>query len=281
MPTTLPSPLVSALWLAAHHAQVKIVDASWHMPAAQRDAQAEFHTAHIPQAVFFDLDAHSAPTHDLPHMLPDATQFSAAIGALGISNSDAIVVYDSAGLFSAARLWWMLRVFGHTNVAVLDGGLPSWRRAGQPLASGEAHPAAAVFSAHLNPCLLRDKLALQKNLSSAEAVVLDARSPDRFSGAEAEPRAGLRSGHIPASRNVHFRSLLKDDGTFKPGAELADLLACTTEKPVISTCGSGVTACILDLALELIGHRHHAVYDGSWAEWGADPSCPLETGASS
>ena len=275
----LPTPLVSSDWLADHldDAQVKTVDASWHMPAAKRDAFAEYQAGHIPGAVFFDIDAHSNHNTDLPHMLPDAESFAQAMSHLGISNNDAVVVYDNAGLFSAARLWWMLRVFGHETVAVLDGGLPKWKAEGRTLETGTAAPQPASFTAILNTALIRDKEAVLRNLHQPLAHVLDARNAERFSGTVAEPRAGLRSGHIPGSENVPFPRLLRADGTMKPVSELESLLATTHQKSVISSCGSGVTACIIDLALECIGHRNHAVYDGSWAEWGADVACPVET----
>lgn len=244
------------------------------MPAAQRDAAAEFAATHVPSAVFFDIDRHSDHSTDLPHMLPTPQAFATAVGALGIGNQHAVVVYDAAGLFSAARLWWMFRVFGHCNVAVLDGGLPKWRAENRVTESGKPQPAAANFTATYNPALLRDKAAV----SATSAVVLDARSAPRFAGAVPEPRAGLRSGHIPRSRNLPYTSLLAPDGSLLPKPELLQRLSPAQDKPVISTCGSGVTACILDLALEHIGHRDHAVYDGSWAEWGADPACPIATG---
>lgn len=274
-----PTPLVSSEWLAQHvgDAQLKIVDASWHMPAAKRNATAEYRAEHIPTAVFFDIDANSDHSTDLPHMLPDAVTFSQAMNRLGISNRDAVVVYDSAGLFSAARLWWMLRVFGHKEVAILDGGLPKWKAEGYAVETGEITPEPADFVATFNHSLIRDKAALLHNLQQPNAHVLDARSAERFNGTAAEPRAGLRSGHIPSSENMPFGRLLNADGTLKSPSELELLLASALDKPVISSCGSGVTACIIDLALECIGHRNHAVYDGSWAEWGADNACPVTT----
>lgn len=272
----LPAPLVSTGWLAGHLAQVKVVDASWHMPAARRDAQAEYAAAHIPGAAFFDIDAHSDHDSSLPHMLPSPETFARVVGELGIGNGDAVVVYDANGLFSAARLWWMFRVFGHDAVAVLDGGLPKWLAESRLVESSFPSPAPAAFHARYRPELVRDRQAVRANLDTGHAQVLDARGAERYAGHAPEPRAGLRSGHIPGSVNLPFASLLNGDGTMKPEAELRALLAAAVDCPVISSCGSGVTACIIDLALERIGHRDHAVYDGSWAEWGGNPDCPVE-----
>jgi thiosulfate/3-mercaptopyruvate sulfurtransferase len=251
---------------------LRLVDASWHMPQEGRNARAEYETGHLPGAVFFDLDAVSDHTSPYPHMLPSADAFATAMRALGISNSDQIVVYDSLGLFSAARLWWMLRVFGHENVQVLDGGLPKWKAEGRKLETGPATVRPAIFHAHFQPSLTRDFDAVRA-ISQSGAAILDARSPARFDGTAPEPRPGLRSGHIPGSRNLFFKDCL--DPPFQTLAPASTLRQRFTKagidpaRPLVASCGSGVTACVLALVAYELGNHSVPVYDGSWAEWGS------------
>ena len=275
-------PVVTTEWLAKHlgESDVRVVDGSWHMPQAKRDARAEFEAAHVPGAVFFDIDAVADRTSSLPHMLPSAEGFGAAVGGLGIGNADRIVVYDVRGVVSAARVWWTFRVFGHDAVAVLDGGLRKWQAEGRSVERGATVPARRAFTARLRPELVRDLNAMRANLASRAAQVLDARSAGRFAGTEAEPRAGLRGGHIPGSLNLPYETLYRPDGTLKPPDELrAAIIAAGVDldRPVVTSCGSGVTASVLALVLYLVGRPDTAVYDGSWSEWGSRPDTPVET----
>ena len=279
--TVVNAALVTTEWLAKHlgAADLRVVDGSWHMPQLKRDARAEFVAAHIPGAVFFDIDAIADHTTDLPHMLPDPATFGRAVGALGIGNGDRVVVYDVRGVVSAARVWWTFRAFGHDAVAVLDGGLRKWRAEGRPVESGVPAPTARTFTAALRPELVRGLDAMRANLASRVAQVLDARSAGRFAGTEPEPRPGLRGGHIPGSLNLPYDSLYREDGTLKSSDELRAALETAgvdLARPVVTTCGSGVTASVLALALFLVGRPDVAVYDGSWSEWGGRPDTPIE-----
>ena len=270
---------VSTDWLAAHLSDVKVIDASWYMPADKRDAKAEFEAGHIPGSVFYDLDALSDHSTDLPHMLPTPQNFSRDLGALGIGDDDMVVVYDGAGLFSAARIWWMLRVMGHDKVAVLDGGLPKWKAEGGALEKGAAVPKAAQFNAR--PVAGQVKSFDDVRAALGNSQILDARSNSRFTGEEKEPRPGVRSGHMPGAVNVHFRAVLNADGTLKSDHELKTMFAekgVDLRAPIITSCGSGVTASILMLALAQLGAPQTALYDGSWTEWGGKPEAEVVTG---
>lgn len=280
----LASPIVSTEWLARHLGEPRIrpVDASWYLPSAGRNAIAEYAVAHIPGAVYLDLDAASDSSSPLPHTLPGADAFAAYVGALGIGDDDPVIIYDGSGVnLSAPRVWWMFRAFGHRRTAVLDGGIGKWRAEGRRVEGGHVRLPPARFTARLDASRLRDVPGVLAAATSGTEQIVDARSAGRFAGAETEPRAGIRGGHIPRSRNVPFASLVSADGTLLP----PDLLRArfgeaeiALDRPVIASCGSGVTACALVLALELLGHPDAAVYDGSWTEWGGRTDLPAETG---
>ena len=275
--------LVTTEWLAEHlrDDDVRVVDGSWHLPSAGRDARAEFAAVRVPGAVFFDIDAIADGETSLPHMLPSPEKFARAVGALGIGDGDRVIVYDASGVRSAARVWWTFRAFGHDDVAVLDGGLARWRAEGRPVASGMPSPIARRFSARPRPSVVRDLDAVRANLAGRAAQVVDARSPGRFAGTEPEPRPGVRGGRIPGSFNVPFDRLYASDGTLLPAASLRDVFAkagVVLDRPVITSCGSGVTAASVALGLHVLGHRDVAVYDGSWTEWGGRHDTPIERG---
>ncbi len=277
-----PEALVSTAWLAEHleAPDVRVVDGSWHMPQLKRDPRAEFESGHIPGAVFFDIDGIADDASPLPHMLPSAAVFAERVGALGLGDGTRIIAYDATGVGSAARVWWSFRVFGHDDVAVLDGGAAKWIAEGRALEADWPRPASRPFTPRARRTLVRDIDQLRANLDSAREQVLDARSRGRFAATEPEPRPGLRGGHIPGALNLPFLDLYDSAAkTLKPAAALTALYAAAGVRegvPVTTSCGSGITACNLALGLHLIGRDEVAVYDGSWTEWGGRDDLPVE-----
>jgi len=279
---SVDSSLVSTEWLASRidAPDVRVADASWYLPQANRDPRAEYTTAHIPRAVFFDIDDLSDENSSLPHMLAPATKFASRMRKLGMGDGNLIVVYDSAGIYASPRAWWMLRAMGHRDVVVLDGGLPKWRSEGRPVEDLGTTLSARHFTTRQDHALLKDFDQMAANLTTKTMQVLDARGAARFKAIEPEPRAGTRGGHIPGSVNVPYTELTNADGTLKSRAELLKLFGARhvdLQRPTVTTCGSGITAAIVMLALNIAGAKDVSLYDGSWAEWGASQA-PIETG---
>lgn len=286
MPFANPQYLVSTDWLADHlrAPDIRIVDATWFMPNDERDARATYEAGHIPGAVFFDIDEIADTDSTLPHMLPSPEKFSSRVRKMGLGDGNRIVVYDANGGHMAAhRVWWTFRVFGHDDVAVLDGGLPKWQAEGRSVDDIPPNPTPRHFTPRVNNTLVRTRDQVNANIASGREQVVDARSADRFSGAASEPRPAARQGHIPGSRNLPFNMLLDSGhyGTLRGPDEIRaafENAGIDVGRPVIATCGSGVTASVLAFALHLLGNDAASVYDGSWVEWGNTDSCPVEEG---
>ena len=282
--TTTNDPLVSTEWLAAHlnDAKVKLLDATFKLPGMLPLPKDDYLAAHIPGAVYFDVDAVSDHSNPLPHMFPSAEQFGRDVGALGISNSDTVVVYDAGGWVAAPRVWWMFLSYGHRDVRILNGGLKKWRTEGRPVKRGEVTAKPATFSASYDAKRVRSIEAMIANVASRAEQVIDARAADRFEGRAVEPRPGIRAGHIPGALNLPYNNLFDAaTGTMKPLDELKKAFAgagVDTAKPIVTSCGSGVSAAVLTLALYRLGVENTALYDGSWSEWGKADGPPIATG---
>lgn len=277
--------LVDTDWLEAHldDPNVKILDGSWHLPATGRDGLAEYTTSHIPGAEHFDINAVSDKTSSLPHMLPTADAFAAAVGAMAITNDHRVIVYDADGLFSAPRVWWMFRVFGHDNVALLSGGFRKWTAEGCRVTADAYSSGSATFTARFNPHMVRSLDQIVRFAEDESEIVLDARAADRFAGRSPEARPGVEAGHIPGSSNLPYGEIIDPEtGMFRDAAALAlafEASGLNDGKPIATTCGSGVSACILGMGLHLMGNNNWSVYDGSWTEWGGREDTPKAKGS--
>lgn len=279
----MSDPLVSTQWLHERLGapDIKVIDATWFLPGSDRDPKAEYRLAHIPGAVFFDVDEIADTTTDLPHMLPPPEKFASRVKKLGLGDGSTMVIYDAQGVFSSPRVWWTFRAMGHERTFVLDGGLPKWIAEGRPIEDIPPSPQERHFTPRFTADLVRDLDQMRRTLDGGLAQVVDARPAGRFTGEAPEPRAGLRGGHMPGARNVPSSSLIAPDGTMKSAEQLKAVFAeagVDIDKPVVATCGSGMTASIVALALARLGRPRAAVYDGSWTEWGGREDTPVVTG---
>ncbi len=279
-----PKVIVSTAWLheRINDKPIKVIDASWYLASMKRDPVAEYRLKHIPGAWFFDIEEICDKQSDLPHMAPPGDQFFSALKTSGIRKDHQLIVYDGMGLFSSPRVWWLFKFMGHDKVAVLDGGLPKWIDEGRPITDRAEPGESFVGKPSLQNHLIADFEKVFVSVREQNCEIIDARSDGRFKGTEPEPRGGLRCGHIPGSRNIPFRKVLNDDNTLRDSFQL-EAIFCTAkidlDKSLITTCGSGVTAAVLNLALSRIGHNNHCLYDGSWAEWGRSCESPIAGGA--
>ncbi len=278
-----PKTLVSTEWLAQHmrDPDLRILDASWYLPSSGRVAKKEYDAGHIPSARFFDIDEISDSRSDLPHMAPPVEKFISRLRKMGVGDGHQVVIYDGTGIFSAPRVWWLFRLMGKTDVAVLDGGFPKWKAEGREVEDLPPMVRDRHMTVQRQNYLVKDVTQVASASKLGDHEIIDARSPGRFAGTEPEPRPGVRPGHIPGSKNLHYAQLLNADGTMKDKAGLRgafEAAGIDLSKPAITSCGSGVSAAILNLALERIGKADHALYDGSWAEWGMYGDLNVATG---